>query len=116
VNKIIDHMRADPNSTIHALIGAVGGISSASLCWLVYTNITLLIFICCVFIGSLITGLLIEIDQRFTRMNNGYTKKKFFGLVGRHQNTVIESILDVFQTGLFPLTIIVLIGNKNGNF
>jgi len=88
---LLTHIKTDINAPSHQLLGMLSSVFALVFCTSITSNIV--IGLIGFTIGGFATGILIEITQRIQR-------------IGKAQNTVRESIMDILTTGLWPLIIL----------
>ena len=96
--EIINHAKTDPNAYKHMELGSFGSFILAIILFigtiLISPNLMICVFISLCF-GGFLTGIAIELVQRVQR-------------IGKTQNTLKESFLDIMVTGFwFPLMILI---------
>jgi hypothetical protein len=102
IRAIINHMNTDPNAEKHVELGQLGSTGASIVVCLsaVYVPYSMdefiLSFLVAGLIGSSITGILIELVQRWQRRDG-------WNFFGEGQNSIKESVLDALVTGLWPL-------------
>jgi len=103
ISKITTHMQTDPNAMRHAVLGWTSSMLASTVGTFFISDTV--VYLLAIVLASLVTGVLIEIAQRVQR--SFYWKKlQYLGISGAHQNTFTESVLDVFQTWWYPVTVI----------
>jgi len=90
IKPILHHIATDPNAPIHQKLGVLGAFSS---CIFFYSFDLLMLSLLGLLLGGLVMGIFIELVQRIQR-------------IGRTQNTIKESVLDVLVTATWPLMFI----------
>jgi fluoride ion exporter CrcB/FEX len=99
---IIKHMNTDPNAEKHVELGQLGSTGASIVVCLSAVSVPysmdafILSFLVAGLIGSFITGILIELVQRWQRRDG-------WNFFGASQNSIKESCMDALVTGLWPL-------------